>query len=35
MKKMGIRVMLNTGVVKVGKDFVETKANDVITREGT
>ncbi len=35
MKKMGIRVMLNTGVVKVGKDFVETKFNDVITREGT
>lgn len=35
MKKMGIRVMLNTGVVKVGKDFVETKVGDVITREGT
>ncbi len=35
MKKMGIRVMLNTSVVKVGKDFVETKSNDVITREGT
>lgn len=35
MKKMGIRVMLNTGVVKVGKDYVETKVNDVITREGT
>ncbi len=35
MKKMGIRVMLNTGVVKVGKDFVETKFNEVITREGT
>lgn len=35
MKKMGIRVMLNTSVVKVGKDFVETKFNDVITREGT
>lgn len=35
MKKMGIRVMLNTGVVKVGKDFVETKFNDAITSEGT
>ncbi len=35
MKKMGIRVMLNTGVVKVGKDFVETKIHDEITREGT
>lgn len=35
MKKMGIRVMLNTGVVKIGQDFVETKFNDVINREGT
>lgn len=35
MKKMGIRVMLNTSVVKIGKDFAETKFNDVITREGT
>lgn len=35
MKKMGIRVMLNTGVVRVGKDFVETKSNDIVTREGT
>ena len=35
MQKMGIRVMLNTGVVKVGKDFVETKKNDIITRENT
>ncbi|HVI41297.1 MAG TPA: FAD-dependent oxidoreductase, partial [Anaerovoracaceae bacterium] len=35
MKKMGVRVMLNTGVVKVGKDYAETKFNDVITREGT
>jgi len=35
MKKMGIRVMLNTGVVRVGKDFVETKNNDIITREST
>ncbi|MBN7774609.1 NAD(P)/FAD-dependent oxidoreductase [Clostridium aminobutyricum] len=35
MEKMGIRVMLNTSVVKLGKDYVETKNNDVITREGT
>ncbi len=35
MKKMGIRVMLNTSVVKIGKDFAETKRNDVVTREGT
>ncbi len=35
MAKMGIRVMLNTSVVKVGEDFVETKSNDAIAREGT
>ena len=35
MKKMGIRVMLNTGVVRVGEDFVETKYNDNVTSEGT
>lgn len=35
MKKMGIRVMLNTSVVRIGPDFVETKSNDVITKEGT
>jgi NADH dehydrogenase len=35
MKKMGIRVMLNTGVVAVGEDFVETKQNDIVTREAT
>ncbi len=35
MKKMGIRIMLNTGVVKVGRDYVETKHNDVISREAT
>ena len=35
MKKMGIRVMLNTSVVTVGKDFVETKNNDFVTREST
>mgnify|MGYP001000190768 CR=1 FL=1 len=35
MKKMGIRVMLNTGVVRVGKDFVELKSNETITRDGT
>ncbi len=35
MRKMGIRVMLNTGVVAVGKDYVETKYNDAVIREGT
>lgn len=35
MKKMGIRVMLNTGVISVGSDFVQTKKDDVVTTEGT
>jgi len=35
MKKMGIRVMLNTSVVRMGPDFVETKSNDELTKEGT
>lgn len=35
MKKMGVKVMLNTGVVAVGRDFVETKQNDAVAREGT
>jgi NADH dehydrogenase len=35
MKKMGIDVRLNTGVVAVGKDFVETKHNDKIIRDDT
>lgn len=35
MEKMGIKVGLNTGVVKVGEDFVETKQNGVINSFGT
>lgn len=35
MKKMGIQVMLNTGVVAVGEDFVETKHEDVVSRANT
>lgn len=35
LKKMGVRVMLNTGVVGIGNDFIETKFNDVITRDKT
>ena len=32
MKKMGVRVVMNTSVVKVGKDFVEAKTNDAVER---
>lgn len=32
LKKMGVRVMLNTGVVSIGTDFIETKEGDVVTR---
>ncbi len=35
MEKMGIEVRLNTGVVSVGKDFVETKSGDEISQDGT
>lgn len=35
LKKMGVRVMLETGVVRVGEDFVEIKHNDNIISEGT
>lgn len=35
MKKMGVRVMLNTGVVAVGEDYVETKHGEAVTREET
>ncbi|QIB70044.1 NAD(P)/FAD-dependent oxidoreductase [Aminipila butyrica] len=35
MEKMGVRIMMNTSVVRVGEDFVETKHNDHITSEGT
>lgn len=31
LRKMGVDVILNTGVVAVGEDFIETKTNDKIT----
>lgn len=31
LKKMGVEVILSTGVVAVGEDFIETKTNDKIT----
>ncbi len=33
LNKMGVRVLLNTGVVNIGSDFIEFKRNDVVTRE--
>jgi len=35
LNKMGIRVLLNTGVVNIGKDFIEYKKDDVVTREAS
>ncbi len=35
LQKMGIRVLLNTGVVNIGSDFIEFKRNDVVTREAS
>ncbi len=32
LKKMGVHTMLGTNVVSIGPDYVETKKNDVITR---
>ncbi len=32
LKKMGVKVLLNTGVVGIGEDFIETKSGDAITR---
>jgi NADH dehydrogenase len=31
LNKMGVDVVLNTGVVAVGEDFIETKTNDKVT----
>ncbi|MEN6313091.1 MAG: NAD(P)/FAD-dependent oxidoreductase [Clostridiaceae bacterium] len=33
--KMGVRVLLNTGVVSIGTDYIEAKANDKLFREST
>lgn len=32
LKKMGVKTLLGTNVVALGKDYIETKKNDVITR---
>ena len=35
LNKMGVEVILNTGVVAVGRDFIETKTNDKVTHAQT
>lgn len=35
LNKMGVDVILNTGVAAVGKDYIETKTNDKVTRTQT
>lgn len=35
LKKMGVRVLLDTGVVNIGKDFIEIKKGDEVIREAT
>lgn len=35
LAKMGVRVLLNTGVVSIGSDYIETKAKDKLLREST
>ncbi len=32
LKKMGVQVLMNTGVVGIGEDFIETKVEDTVTR---
>lgn len=31
LKRMGVEIILNTGVVAVGEDYIETKTDDVVT----
>lgn len=35
LEKMGVRVMMNTGVVNIGSDFIELKIKDTVTREAS
>jgi len=35
LNKMGVKVMLNTGVVSIGENFIETKVDDKVTRLST
>jgi NADH dehydrogenase len=35
LNKMGVRVLLNTGVVSIGKDYIGAKINDTVKRESS
>ena len=35
LEKMGVDIMLNTGVIGIGEDFIELKSNDAVRRETT
>lgn len=35
LNRMGVRILLDTGVVSIGKDFIDFKINDVVTRESS
>ena len=35
LNKMGVKVMLNTGVVSIGEDYIEAKVNDTVVRKMT
>jgi NADH dehydrogenase len=35
LRKMGVRLMLNTSVAAIGSDFIEVKCNDTVTKETT
>lgn len=35
LNKIGVRVLLNTGVVSIGRDFIEAKIKDTVSREST
>jgi NADH:ubiquinone reductase (H+-translocating) len=35
LNRMGVRILLNTSVVRIGKDFIDSKLNDVLTRESS
>ncbi len=35
LKKMGVKLMLNTSVCSIGKDFIEMKSGDTVTRQST
>jgi NADH dehydrogenase len=35
LNRMGVRILLNTSVISIGRDFIESKVNDVVRRESS